>query len=213
MNISERLANLHASPIPVVTDEIIREDLWRGRMALKRSRLRRGVGGLGFAFVVAASVTLMVRAPGSGFEHRTTNDGVGGAQQSEAVRLVAYAGKQLPGFKVDRVPEGFVLQGSTSSSLVLARQGEQSPVQFFVDKILVSLQSADVESLGDGVDVTVKGSPGVISQNEGTRMLQCNDGKNSLLIQVWSGIELTDSQIVSFAEGISVTSEAIAPAG
>ncbi|MGW6376162.1 hypothetical protein ACWFRB_08875 [Rhodococcus sp. NPDC055112] len=49
--------------------------------------------------------------------------------------------------------------------------------------------------------------------DEGTRTLHYTDGVHSLLLQAWSGIGLTDAQLVDLAEGVTVTPDAVAPVG
>ncbi|MFG1785147.1 hypothetical protein ACGFIU_22145 [Rhodococcus oryzae] len=215
MNVSERLAKLRVDGLPAASDEVISQDLERGRMALRSYRFRRGAVGVGATFAVAAAAFVGFNGTldSAGDDQQIAIGTSVSAEQSVPVRLVAYTGEQLQGFIVGSIPEGYVLQGSTPSDLVIARQGDQNPGNSYIDKIVVSLQSKDDANSYEGTQVTVKGQRGAISEEEGTRILEYTDGKNALLVQVWKGIELTDAQIVALAEGVTVTSEAVAPVG
>ncbi|SEL29526.1 hypothetical protein [Rhodococcus maanshanensis] len=214
MNVEERLAGLNVQAASDVSDQVIEQDVRRGRAALRRIRVRRGAIGGGVAFALAAAVTVgATGVMGSGQQVQPVAGGDHPSVQvgSSTVRLVAYTGDQPAGYTISRVPEGFVLQGSSPSFLTLARQGDNTPANYFVDKILVSLESA-APSLEGGA-VSVHGAPAVINVDEGTRTLHYTDGAHSLLLQAWSGIGLTDAQLVDLAEGVTVTPDAVAPVG
>ena len=51
--------------------------------------------------------------------------------------MVAYDGTQAPGFHIDKVPEGFFIQGSDAYVLTLAREGDTTHFLGFVGKIVI----------------------------------------------------------------------------
>ncbi|WP_458682575.1 hypothetical protein [Prescottella equi] len=215
MNVSERLARLQIA-VPAIGEEVVSQDIERGHAALKRTRTRRRAIGGGFAFAIAVAAligsNMIVDAEG---RDQLTADGVqtGVNEAAPAVQLVAYAGAQPPGFTLASIPNGFVVQGAAPDFLTLARPGDGTAAESFVDKVVVMLKSKDATGPGPGTAVTVNGHPGVISDGGGARLLRYSDGSNHLVLQAWDSIGLTDAQLVALAEGVAVTSESIAPVG
>jgi hypothetical protein len=127
-----------------------------------------------------------------------------------ALKLVAYRGEQPKGFTIDKVPDGWEVQGVTASALTIAPIGfpDQSP-DSFVGKIVVMLQSADDNSTPKGTKVTVAGRPGVINkpadENTATKNLWVKQKNGAwLLVQIWDATGWTQQEIVEFGAGIHV---------
>jgi hypothetical protein len=216
-DITDRLAALGRGEAPAPSDAVVHDDVTRGRVAAKRQRQRRiAFGAVGTAGVAAAAVAIAVPlATGSGGRATTQAGGsAASAAPAAAVQLVAYAGQQQPGFVVTEVPDGYVLQGATPYSLDIALPSDHSDLNSFENKLVVMLQSKDAHNSLDGKQVTVHGSPGAISGHDGgVRWLEYNDGSHEVLIQCWSNVGLTDEQLVQFADGVTVTSSAVAGVG
>ncbi|MGW6376161.1 hypothetical protein ACWFRB_08870 [Rhodococcus sp. NPDC055112] len=216
MNVNERLAQLNVDVPSSVAEEVIGQDLHRGRVALTRRRVRRGVVGVSFAFAVAATGVLGHTAITDSATNPPVAVGPDSLVHSEpSVRLVAYTGQQLPGFTVTSIPEGYVLQGSEPAYLTIAREGDNTPANFFIDKIMVALKSGNAPTSYEGTPVTVNGQLGAIAVGveDGVRTLEYTVGNNSFEIQAWSNIGLTDAQLVAFAEGVTATDAVVAPVG
>jgi hypothetical protein len=132
-----------------------------------------------------------------------------------AVRLVDWTGKQLNGFNVDEVPAGWHLSGSTQYALTInAADDNNNDVNVFYNKLTVLLASQDEQSFpADGAKVTVNGKPGVV-WNGGEEMLGYTDAAgHRIVIQAPDALHWTSDQLVSFAEGVHVTSHALAGRG
>ncbi|RNM11884.1 hypothetical protein [Nocardioides pocheonensis] len=188
-----------------VPDDVVRRDLARGRAALTRRRARRAVTGLG-ATAAAAVLTVSVISAGSTSDPRPR----GGS----GVDLVAYTGAQLPGFTVAKVPEGFVLQGANEYSLDIARPDDHSSLDDYQGKLVVMLQSRDATGTPTGTHVEISGRPGTISTYDPTaKQLFYSDGTHDIVVQAPTGLGLSDAELVEFASGVTVTTEAVAGVG
>jgi len=130
------------------------------------------------------------------------------------VRLIAYTGKQLAGFTVDRVPEGWHLSGSTQYALTINPQDDpNNNPDVFEGKLTVLLQSQDASGLPAGQAVSVNGQPGVVT-DDGGQALTYNDGKgHTVVVQAPDRLAWSSAQLVSFAEGVHVTGNVIAGRG
>lgn len=217
-------------------------DISRGRRALARRRTVRGAG-VGVLALAAAGVAVVSGSPRG--EHT-------------GLDLVAYDGRQLPGFTVAKVPEGFVLQGANANVLAVAPAESTTTIDDFEGKLVVSLESAQpappaaptggtVVRDGDfirvrcengktfvlkakpGQDVVdsrvcataapsepapvegfdVDGSKLTLSTNsEGARYVRYEHGDQTVVVQMWPGLGLTDAELREFADGITVTDAA-----
>lgn len=163
-DVIDRLAGLRSEPI---TDPaVVADDVRRGRRALTRRRMARGATAGVCALAVGGVVAGIV------------------AQQPPAdtgLDLVAYDGPQLPGFTVDKVPEGYVLQGATAYNLNIAKPGDTSRLDVFEEKLVVMLETveADVPTpSGDdcGGVVERKGDKVILRRNDGTVAEAIRDG-------------------------------------
>ena len=208
----ERLAHLKGEETPVAATTVA-GDLARGRAAQRhRARVRGAAVGLSLTAVLAvgAGVGALVAGGDPGPSPAAAGQGT-----TNAVTLVAYHGKQLQGFDVSKVPAGFTLQGANAFSLAIARPSDHSSIDSFADKLVVMLQSRDQSGTPTGVKVSVNGHAGTIysTPDKLARILQYSDGSHVVQVQAWSSLGLTDSQLVDFAEGVTVTSEAQASVG
>lgn len=202
-NVIDRLAELGTPVGQPVSDDTVRGDLVRGRAALRRRRVRRGTTG------VAAGATLAVVAVAAISGQQSP-----GTAGSGGLDLVAYHGAQLPGFTVGKVPEGFVLQGSNPFSLDIARPDDHSSLDSYEGKLVVMLQSPDATEAPAGKSVEVDGRPGTISKvDPAAAQLFYSDGTHDIVVQSWSGLGLTDAELVEFASSVTVTSDAQAGRG
>jgi hypothetical protein len=132
------------------------------------------------------------------------------------VRLVAYEGDQPEGFTVGQVPEGWFIEGSSPYSLTIAPEGDTGSPDAFVGKLVVMLQSKSMpQHLPDGDPVQVGGNPGVISNGPPADLLTYQDDAGHFVqVQAWtSALHWTDDQLISFAEGVQVTANALPGVG
>lgn len=243
-DVLERLAALHTDS-PHADPAAVAGDLARGRRALARRRKARGATAVAVLAVAGvAGTTLAARAP-SGTD----------------LDLVAYDGRQLPGFTVEKVPEGFVLQGASSHSLAVARPDNRTTIDDFEDKIVVMLEPTEsvddraaaspeekpVKVTREGDRMRIEFSDGRVRFVEGdtlsssdllggdpaprpsfridpfevdgdaatlrtnpdsVKVLEYEHGDVTVVVQMWSGLGLTDAELREFADGIAVTDEA-----
>jgi len=206
----DRLAHLRGAENPV-TDAEVAGDLARGRAAQRRRRHLRG------ATVGVALTAVLAVGAGAGalMADHDAAPAASGQTGHQAVTLVAYHGRQLPGFEVAKVPAGFTLQGANAFSLAIARPSDHSGIDSFADKLVVMLQSRDQQGTPAGKAVTVNGHAGTIysTPDKLARILQYSDGSHVVQVQAWSSLGLGDDQLVDFAEGVTVTAEAQASVG
>lgn len=189
-------------------DATVAADVRRGRRALRRRRAVRSVTGGALALAVAGTAVAVHADGGSSPEPRDATTDAG-------VHLVDYTGPQQAGFTVDTVPAGFVLQGVKPSVLDITKPGDTSDIDSFVGKIVVMLQSRDVRFRARGMEVSVNGQTGYIHDEPGaaTTLEYLDAAGHDVIIQAWDTLGLTDQQLVQLAEGVTVTSDAVAPVG
>jgi hypothetical protein len=195
----------------------VEADLLRGRAALvrshRRSIIRRSAIATG-TLAVAAVVAVAATQTGAGSDSADTATPVHhGASRhvSSAVHLVAYTGKQLEGFTVDRVPDGWHLSTSTQYALLVTPDGSTNDdPNVFVDKLAVLTSSSDAHGLGPGEPVTVNGQRGHLDNQGGTLILRYNAPNGfGIDIQAPPALHWSKAEIVAFAEGVHVTSDAV----
>jgi hypothetical protein len=202
--ILDDLSRLRGTTDQSVPDDVVRRDLARGRAALTRRRARRVVSGIG-ATAAAAVLTVSVISAQSQSDPQPKSSGVD---------LVAYTGTQLPGFTVAKVPEGFVLQGANEYSLDIAKPDDHSSIDDYRGKLVVMLQSRDATGTPTGKHVEVNGRPGTISTYDPTaKQLYYSDGTHDIVVQAPPELGLSDAELVEFAAGVTVTTEAVAGVG
>ncbi|MCW2751396.1 MAG: hypothetical protein JWR83_2506 [Aeromicrobium sp.] len=201
-NVIEQLASLGTGADQPPSDSVVRRDLARGRAALRRRRARRGIAGVGATGAIAATALLVTTTGGP------SSPAPGGLD------LVVYTGTQLPGFTVEKVPEGFALQGANAYSLDIARPTDPTSLNDFRGKLVVMLQSKDATGTPTGTAVTINGRPGTISTFDPTaKQLYYSDGTHDIVIQSAAKLGLTNAELVDFAKGVTVTSKAEAGVG
>lgn len=200
------------------TDVDPHPDLMRGRRLLRRRRSALLAGGA--AVVLAATLTPLAL---NGVPGGTAWPGPATAA-SPAVRpsvaLVAYEGPQAPGYEVSWVPEGWVIQGGTPSSLVFVPAGgvehDGSPfdeLNTFVGKLVVlSESSASPDAATDtslGTSQQVDGRPGRVWTEDGVQQLryQAADGRG-VVIQAPESLGWSGEEIARFAAGVTVLDHA-----
>jgi hypothetical protein len=209
----------------------VEADLARGRSALARAHrrrtLRRSMIACSTLAAGVAVVLVATEAGGSGTpqQHAAEFPNLSVStparpntshHKAQSIKLVAYHGKQLQGFTVDRIPTGWRLSTSTQYALLIDPKGDKdNDPDAFVGKLAVLTSSVDQHGLGKGDKVTVNGQPGVVSdQGKYGIMLTYNDPKGfGVNIQAPADLHWTDQQIVSFAEGVHVTGDAVHSVG
>jgi hypothetical protein len=210
---------------------VVEADIERGHRALAQSRRRMRTRGAIVAATAIGAVAVVSLATGqfdsSGSSHPTAANGAPTTQPAPkptataapstnvlAVRLIAYTGKQLDGFVVDRVPEGWHLSGSTQYALTINAQGDTNDdPSVFVGKLTVLLQSQDASGLPSGQPVTVNGHAGVVTNDGGQALTYADGNGHTVVVQAPAPLAWSNAQLVSFAEGVHVTGNAIAGRG
>ncbi|MEU4238639.1 hypothetical protein [Actinoplanes sp. NPDC026619] len=166
-----------AGPISTTTETQVEADLTRGRRALRRRRAVQTLTGSAFG---AAALAAAIAVATSGSTPAGTNTATAPGDQivagAASVKLVAYKGEQPEGFTVDKVPDGWFIQSSDLSSLVLAPEKAKhlgpnvnpstEPLadgSSFVGKIAIMLESKDQHGPSrDGKKVKVGDQEGVL---------------------------------------------------
>jgi hypothetical protein len=213
------------------SDDLVDADVARGRFALSREHRRRRIrrSGLAAAAVVAAFAVVVFASHGSGSSQPTVAGGHPKAppvaashstkkqthKKAPAIKLVAYNGKQLQGFTVDKIPAGWFLGGVSQYALTINPAGDRNlRPDVFEGKLTVLLASKDETSFPkNGTQVTVNGQPGVIWDEGGVQLGYADGAGHRLDIEVPSRLGWSDDQIVAFAEGVHVTTDALAGVG
>jgi hypothetical protein len=240
------ITELFSTVAPVVgaepSGETVEADLSRGRLALARDHRRRTIrrSMATTTTVAAAAVVVLVATQlhGSGSaKPQVVSIGPGAVLNSSPhhsgsatprrltkvhhvkttpIKLVAYSGKQLSGFTVDKVPVGWFLSSSTQYALLIDPNGDKdNDPDAFVGKLAVLTQSRDVHGLPNGTPVTVNGQPGVVTdQGKYGLSLTYNDPAGfGVVIQAPPTLNWSDGELVSFADGVHVTGNAIPSRG
>jgi hypothetical protein len=144
----------------------------------------------------------------------------------QSIQLVAYSGKQIPGFKVSMVPQGWEVQGGSDYVLLLAPKGfKDQNLDSFEGKIAVMLQSAaaaETDAAGTpdppGITTTpvkVGDARGLLrveaasSAFAGSTNLTFNAGKDQgVVVQVPATLGWDSKQVITFALGVKVLGNA-----
>lgn len=193
------------------------DDVARGRRSVARRRTAI-VSGAAVAALLAGGgawaalgSTDTGRAPATAVEQRsvpstTTAPAEPAVQQ---ITLVAYTGKQPKGYRVKQVPDGWEIQGGTSSSLVIApKDAADKDPNSFVDKIAVLSTSSDAppESLTEGTPVPVGSVTGYYRKTEGGQILTYQDKASGrwVDVQVPGQLNWDAARIAEFAAGVTV---------
>lgn len=219
-------ADIDAPPSP----DTVEADLARGRGALLKAHRKRTIRrSMTAATALVAGVAVLVVATeigGGSHDNRQANHPGTHApaiakmhrqtkpqhQTAHSIRLVSYSGKQLQGFTVDAVPAGWRLSSSTQYALLIDPPGDNdNDPDAFIGKLAVLTSSTDEHGLGGGDSVTVNGQPGKVSDQGKYGLMLRYDSPDGFGVDVQAPAQLnwTDAQIVSFAEGVHVTGNAV----
>jgi hypothetical protein len=213
-----------AGPLTTPSVAQVRGDLARGRRALRRRRAGQFVAGA--AVAVAAGTTAFALGTSGTTPARVNPPAAQGVTQG-VTQLVAYHGTQPEGYTLDKVPEGWEVQGVDEYALTLAPKGakDRDP-NSYVGKIAIMLQSEDDRTVPTGTAVQVGGQPGVLVEEHhqrdpkrpvspsaapagGATMLYVKQPSGAyLIVQVWDGLGWGPKEIVAFAAGVHVHADA-----
>jgi hypothetical protein len=179
-------------------------DLARGRSLLRRRRL---MGLAALAGGAAAAAILVPLGAGTG---AARHESAAAHRAATGIALVAYDGKQPPGYKVAEVPRGWVIQGGNGYALVLAPKDDQNTnINAFTGKLVVMLQSRDYQSLGPGTPQPVAGRPGRFDVQGRTEILTYKDAAGALVvIQAPTSLGWDSARLAQFAAGVQVLGNA-----
>jgi hypothetical protein len=210
--------------------EVVAADVARGHRALSRRRRNR-IAVSGLAVVAVAAVAVSVTQIGSAGSRPSLANGSGTTtQQATRIQLVAFTGTQPAGFRVQTIPAGWHVISSNSVEFVVAPPGDDSagpgPAGVhgagagsvsYEGRIAVMLQGqSELSSDAPVTKVSINGRDGVLSKPVDGKALWLifpDAAGHKVLVQVPVSIGLTTDQIVAFAKGITVTSEAQAGVG
>lgn len=232
MDLHSRLQRL-AGPADETPDAVIRDDLTRGRRAVRRRRIvQTGAGSVFAVAAVAAALSLsggVVREPTA----PVTAQSAGGAPATAAgVQLVGYTGEQPHLFTIDTVPQGFFVQSQNEDHLLLAPEEAKtfdpakphlSDPAVYTGKIGVYLQNKDytVDPTGDEqfrigekpaalrLIHTDEGTPDEGTTVEATQIYVVQSPRVYLTVQFDASTGLTKEQMIKVADGINLTAEAV----
>jgi hypothetical protein len=176
MDLRDGLEQIAGRPVPPNSAELM-ADLGRGRKALRKRRTLQAAGGSLFAVaaaVAAISLSGTVNPPGSG-----GSDAPAATAQAGRVNLVAYKGAKPKGFTIDKVPDGWFVQGINEYELVIAPDKAKNPgpdvnpskspvydPRDYTDKIAVFLESKDNPHPTEGKKVKVGDLDGFMRKSE-----------------------------------------------
>jgi hypothetical protein len=186
-------------------------DLTRGHRLRRR---RRAIGLAGAAAVVAVSLGSWAGIAAGG----------GASPQARAVPprpatsaplpqtavLVAYTGRQVPGYRVAYAPRGWVIQGGNAFALVIAPRGDKDKsIDSFTGKLVVMLQSRDQHGTPPGRPVSVGGKPGRFSVQGTTQILYFRlPDRRWVDIQAPTALGWNAHQLARFGSGVRVLGNA-----
>jgi hypothetical protein len=201
------------------------EDLTRGRRLLRRRRQRMaGLAGVTAAVLCGILVPLSLNGSAPAASHpvaaapsspvsspskpvSTPTHAAPPENAAHRIKLVAWVGTQPPGYKVDWMPKGWVVQGSTPFALTIAPPGDKdkSP-DSFVGKLVVMLQSADASHPpNDWADQPVNGRPGKFDVQGDTQILIFkNAGGQWVDIQAPVSLGWDRAELAKFGGGVTV---------
>jgi hypothetical protein len=198
-------------------------DLARGRSLLQRRRLYAVAGG---AAVVAAAVLVPLglttashgpaAAPRGQAASTVRPSGPAGTRPpatrpaATKIALIAYQGRQVPGYQVAEVPSGWVIQGGDPFALVIARRGDHDhSIDSFVGKLVVMLQSRDASPPASGKPQPVAGRPGRFDVQGDTQILTYQiAGGRWMVVQAPTSLGWDSSRVAEFAAGVKVLANA-----
>jgi hypothetical protein len=222
MDILRNLPQAAATPDVPADQAVVAADVARGHQAVSRRRQKR----IGFAAAAVAAVAAL--AVGAGqlgptADNQSTVAGSSGVNAA-ALQLVAYTGEQPAGFKVTTVPQGWTVISSNAFEFVVAPPGKETgggpsagpstgPAPVMYDDRIAVFMLGDSPPPKDShsENVNINGKEGKLGTfpkgrtSPDARWLMFPSDKGTVMVQVPDSTGLTNDQIVSFAEGISVT--------
>ncbi len=200
------------------------EDLARGRRLLRRRRQRMaGLAGLTAAVLCGIGVPLALNgsAPAASHPvaaasspapaHPKASVATTAAAQAHAIKLVAWVGTQPPGYQVDWMPKGWVVQGSDPYSLTMAPPGaKDKDPHVFIGKLVVMLQSRDASAPpASWADQPVNGRPGKFDVQDDTQILTFKVASGQwVVIQAPVSLGWDSAELAKFGGGVTVLAAA-----
>jgi hypothetical protein len=181
------------------------DDLARGRRLRRRRRTLRLAAAAAAASLTAGSLAATAIRAGP---HPAPL--AGPASLIHTAMLVAYQGRQVPGYRVAYAPRGWVIQGGNAFALTIAPKGdEDKSIASFAGKLVVILQSRDQRGRPPGAPLPVNGRPGRFSTQGNTQILyfRLADGR-WVVIQAPTTLGWHSSQLARFASGVEVLNNA-----
>ena len=200
-------------------------DLARGRRRLRRRRQRlAGLAGVTAAVLCGVLVPLAVQGsapryyspPAAASSHAQPSHAQPGrtaapAKQSRQIKLVAWVGTQPPGYRVNWMPKGWVVQGSTPFALVMAppNDKDKSP-DSYVGKLVVMLQSRDATAPpADWANQPVNGRPGKFDVQADTQILTFKIASGQwVVVQAPVSLGWDSAELAKFGGGVQVLAAA-----
>jgi hypothetical protein len=222
MDILRNLPQAAASADVPADQAVVAADVARGHQAVSRRRQKR----IGFAAAAVAAVAALAVGAGqlgTTVDNQSTVAG-GSGVKTASPQLAAYTGKQPAGFTVRTVPDGWTVISSNEFEFVVAPPGKETgggpsagpstgpaPVMYD-DRIAVfMLGDSPVPKDPQSEKVNINGKEGKLGSfpksrtSPDTRWLMFPSDKGTVMVQVPDSTGLSNDQIVSFAEGITVT--------
>lgn len=190
-------------------------DLARGRKLLARRARRRMLGAATVAAAAAAAAVVamaVVPTVTGGTAAKTTASSAAHPHAGTGIRLVAYTGSQPPGYTVQLIPAGWVVQGSDPFALVIAPENAPNKdPDVFIDKLVITQESFDLPAAGGQgwSPVHVAGHAAYYSVQPGggtqTASLVIQEAPGRwLLVQAPTSLGWTEQQLVQFGLGVTV---------
>jgi hypothetical protein len=152
---------------------------------------------------------------------RAPAPGPSAPQELPSVALVSYEGTQPVGFLVDKVPEGWEVQGADTGVLTLAPIGATDrDINSFVGKIAVTrgdqlpadLTGTEVE-VGDADGLVFRMKGGEDGEDGGKTLFVRQPSGDYLVIQTPPELGWSDEELAEFGAGIHVTDDAVTSVG
>jgi hypothetical protein len=200
-------------------------DLARGRRRLRRRRQRlAGLAGVTAAVLCGVLVPLALHGsapryyspPAAASSHAQPSPTQPGqtaapATPSRQIKLVAWVGTQPPGYRVNWMPKGWVVQGSTPFALVMAPPDDKdkSP-DSYSGKLVVMLQSRDATAPpADWANQRVNGRPGKFDVQGDTQILTFKIASGQwVVVQAPVSLGWDSAELAKFAGGVQVLAAA-----
>jgi hypothetical protein len=200
-------------------------DLARGRRRLRRRRQRlAGLAGVTAAVLCGVLVPLAVQGSAPRYysppaaasshaqpSHAQPSQTASPAKQSRQIKLVAWVGTQPPGYRVNWMPKGWVVQGSTPFALVMAppNDKDKSP-DSYIGKLVVMLQSRDATAPpADWANQPVNGRPGKFDVQGDTQILTFKIASGQwVVVQAPVSLGWDSAELAKFGGGVQVLAAA-----